>query len=195
MALSRRASHSANFTALLALAFACLRCRSDAADSGPNSSAGSTAHAGAHAAAGAPADGGAGTGGGDEGGASGAADGAQAGASSGAAGQGGSAEQPADIPTFNGCTSTDYEDRSAPGAARIIEIAAQGLSFTPPCLLIQVGQTVRFEGSLSSHPLAPGNPDHPDAGSADSPIHETNSGQSVEFTFPNSGTFPYYCEL
>jgi len=74
-------------------------------------------------------------------------------------------------------------------------VHASCLSFTPPCLTIRVGQTVRWEGSLATHPISPGNPDHPDAGSPDSPIVETSSGQSVEFTFNNAGTFPYYCEI
>jgi len=121
---------------------------------------------------------------------------AQAGAESDAAGQGGTAEEPAaSIPDFNGCVAADYDDQSATDAARVIQIAANGLNFSPRCLSIAAGQTVRFEGSLSAHPLAPGNPDHADAGSADSPIRATSSGSSVEFTFPESGTFPYYCEL
>jgi plastocyanin len=81
-----------------------------------------------------------------------------------AAPPGGAAEDV--IPDFNGCTTAAYEDRRAPGASRTIAIASMGLSFTPKCLLIAVGQTVRWEGALSAHPLAPGNSDHPDAGTA-----------------------------
>lgn len=166
---------------------------------GANSNAGSPSHTGGHSGAGtsghAGAGAGAGAGGPSDGGASGEGSN-QAGAGSEAAGQAGAGEAPTDeIPTFNGCAAADYEDQSAADAARIIEIAAQGLTYSPPCLTIAAGQTVRFQGSLSSHPLAPGNLEHPDAGSADTPIRATSSGQSVEFVFPSAGTFPYYCEL
>jgi plastocyanin len=62
-------------------------------------------------------------------------------------------------------------------------------------MVVAVGQTVRWEGALSAHPLAPGNADHPDAGSANSPIVATSSGTSVEFTFSAPGTFPYECQV
>jgi plastocyanin len=97
--------------------------------------------------------------------------------------------------TLNGCDAESYEDHSAESDERVIQIAANGLNFTPKCLLIGVGQGVRFEGSLSSHPLAPGNPDDPNAGSRDSPIVATSSGMSADFTFATAGTFPYFCEL
>jgi plastocyanin len=97
--------------------------------------------------------------------------------------------------TLNGCSADAYEDHSDPSAERVIQIAANGLTFTPKCLLIAPGQTARFEGSLSSHPLAPGNPENPNAGSAHTPIIATSSGMSVEFTFDSAGIFPYFCEL
>ena len=193
---SRSASKSASIVALLALSIGCIRCSSDADETAANSSAGTHSSAGAHAgaaghtSAGAPDQGGSGAGGANDAGAS------QAGSNADSAGQGGAGAEPADpIPDFNGCTAADYEDRSALDAERIIGIATEGLTFTPACLIIAVGQTVRWQGSLGSHPLAPGNPDHPDAGSADSPISATSSGQSVEFVFGKAGTFPYYCEL
>lgn len=96
---------------------------------------------------------------------------------------------------FNGCSTDAYEDRSADDAERVVQIAVEGLKFTPPCLQIATGQSVRFEGSLASHPLAPGNPDDHEAGSPSSPIVATSSGRSVEFTFDTAGTYPYYCEL
>ncbi len=111
----------------------------------------------------------------------------------GAAGQG--TALPDDFPTLNGCEPSDYEDRSADAADRSVAVGADGLVFTPRCMLIGVGQGVVFEGSLSAHPLAPGNPADPSAGSAKSPIVETSSGSSVSFTFPSAGTFPYYCTM
>lgn len=99
------------------------------------------------------------------------------------------------IATFNGCTAADYIDRSEAGASRVVAIAAAGLSFTPKCMIIAAGQTVRWEGSLNAHPLEPGNAENPKAGSPNSPIVEASSGTSVEFKFGAKGTFPYYCAL
>jgi plastocyanin len=96
---------------------------------------------------------------------------------------------------LNGCTAKSFEDHGAKDDERVVRIAVEGLKFTPPCISIAIGQSVRFEGSLASHPLAPGNANHPDAGSPDSPIRETTSGTSVEFAFGAPGTYPYYCEL
>jgi plastocyanin len=111
---------------------------------------------------------------------------------SGSAGSPSSGDEPA---ALNGCTAAEYEDLSAGDAERVIEIAAAGLSFTPPCMTIAAGQTVRFEGSLSAHPLAPGNADDHAAGSPNNPIVATSSGNSAEFTFDAPGTFAYFCEL
>lgn len=124
-------------------------------------------------------------------------EGAGAGPGSAAAGGEGGADRsaPEPIPVFNGCEASDYEDDSAPGAARTIGVGVDGLVFTPKCMLIAVGQQVTFAGSFSSHPLAPGNPADPAAGSPDSPIVETSSGSKATFAFAAAGTFPYYCEV
>ena len=99
------------------------------------------------------------------------------------------------IPELNGCTEGAYEDRSAEGDERVIAIAAAGLTFTPKCMVIAAGQRVRWEGSLAAHPLAAGNPDDREAGTAESPIESSATGRSVEFAFEKPGTFPYYCTL
>lgn len=101
----------------------------------------------------------------------------------------------AEIPTFNGCRASDYVDESGEDDSRVITIVATSLSYSPRCLLIAKGQTVTFVGTLSEHPLAPGNPSHPAAGSAHTPIVATATGKSVEFTFEEAGTFPYYCRI
>ena len=98
--------------------------------------------------------------------------------------------------SLNGCAPDAFEDRADGGDdERVVLIGADGLVFTPRCLAIANGQTVRFEGSLAAHPIAPGNPDAAAAGSPDNPIVATSSGAEVEFTFDTSGTFAYYCEL
>ncbi len=99
------------------------------------------------------------------------------------------------IPDFNGCTTADYVDGRASGASRTIDVGGMGLVFTPKCLTVAAGQTVRWAGSFSAHPLAPGNPAHADAGSPDNPILITSSGNSVDFAFANAGTYPYHCQL
>jgi len=96
---------------------------------------------------------------------------------------------------LNGCQASSYEDLSAEDDERVVQIAAEGLTYTPPCMTIAAGQSVSFEGSLSAHPLAPGNADDNAAGSLDNPIAATSSGNSVEFTFETPGTYPYYCTL
>ena len=109
--------------------------------------------------------------------------------------RGGTGGQPSTAIELNGCVESAYEDRSGEADERTILIAASGLNYSPKCLTIAAGQTVTWQGSLASHPLAPGNPDDAAAGSSESPIVKTNSGTSIEFTFESAGVFPYYCEL
>lgn len=95
----------------------------------------------------------------------------------------------------NGCKPAAYEDRSGEDDDRAIAVAKDGLVYTPKCLTIAVGQSVVWQGTLSAHPLAPGNPDDPEAGSPASPIAATAEGTSVEFEFQTAGSFPYYCAI
>ena len=112
---------------------------------------------------------------------------------SGSAAESGRATEP-DV-TLNGCSSDDYADRTADTAERVIAVAAMGLTYTPRCTTIRTGQRVRWEGSLTAHPLAPGNPRDRGAGSPGNPIAPTSSGREVEFEFPSEGDYPYYCTL
>jgi len=95
----------------------------------------------------------------------------------------------------NGCEADAYEDRTEDGAERVIAIARDGLTFTPKCMTLAAGQSVVWEGNLSAHPLAPGNPSDERAGSPDNPIEPTSSGDSVEFRFEKPGIYPYYCSV
>jgi plastocyanin len=99
------------------------------------------------------------------------------------------------IATFNGCADKDYVDRSGEHDSRVIEVGANGLNFSPKCVIIAAGQSLTWQGSLSAHPFAPGNPSDEEAGSLDSPILARSSGRSAEFTFASAGTFPYYCAV
>jgi len=96
---------------------------------------------------------------------------------------------------LNGCKPDDYEDHTAASDTRVIAIARSGLTYSPKCMTISAGQSVRWEGNLSAHPLAPGNPSDQNAGSPKTPVRETSTGKSVEFRFTKSGTYPYYCTM
>ncbi|MDB4975595.1 MAG: Poly(3-hydroxyalkanoate) depolymerase [Myxococcaceae bacterium] len=104
------------------------------------------------------------------------------------------------IPTFNGCDPGKYVDLSAPTADRTIAIAPAGARvYTPACITIAAGQKVKWSGTgaaLQSHPLAPGSsPTMPTTGSPGSPIVAVSMGNSVEYTFPTAGTYPYICSF
>jgi len=99
------------------------------------------------------------------------------------------------LEALNGCGPDDYEDRSADGDERVIAIAQQGLTYTPKCMIVAAGQRVRWEGNLSAHPLAPGQPNDRAAGTPDNPIEPKASGSVAEFAFDETGTFPYHCTL
>jgi plastocyanin len=93
----------------------------------------------------------------------------------------------------NGCTAGAFVEASE--AIPTVFIGRDGLVFTPKCLTVTAGTTVRWEGSLAAHPIAPGNTEDPQAGSPGNPIQATASGNSVEFTFATPGTYAYFCEL
>lgn len=91
----------------------------------------------------------------------------------------------------------DFVDESAEDGDRTI--AFSGTSYTPSCLQIAAGQTVTWEGTFSSHPLtagvAPSREGDPE-GSANNPIPEaTNTGESLDVTFPTAGDYPFYCSI
>jgi len=99
------------------------------------------------------------------------------------------------IANVNGCTPADAEDHSAATAERKVQVGTMGIVFTPKCMTIKAGQSVSFEGVLAGHPLAPGNASSSTAGSPNNPIMRTNSGNSVSFTFPTPGAYPFFCEF
>jgi plastocyanin len=70
-----------------------------------------------------------------------------------------------------------------------------GNAFSPNCLAVAAGQQVTFTGSFTTHPLAPGAAASAGggAGSPNNPIQSMTSGNTVTFTFPTAGTYPYFC--
>jgi|GEM_PF-2068794 len=97
----------------------------------------------------------------------------------------------ATAPAINACAPGDYENATAAADSRVVDISTlTPFEYTPACLIIKIGQSVKFEGNLITHPLDAGTAVE---GSPTSPIVSTSSGVSTEFTFPSAGSFPYYC--
>jgi plastocyanin len=107
----------------------------------------------------------------------------------------GDSSVPSVIPTINGCTAAMYTDKSTSTGTQTIVIEGGTFTYTPKCLIVAKGTTVRWEGSLATHPLKAGPVAGSTGGTAGSPIVETDTGSSVEFTFANAGTFPYFCTI
>ncbi len=102
------------------------------------------------------------------------------------------------LPGINGCTS--FTDATAQSTSRTINFGGNlGNVYDQKCLLVAAGQQVTWTGSFSVHPLRPGlapsQSGGPDAGSPNSPIQSTTSGNSATFTFVAAGTYPYYCSV
>lgn len=105
---------------------------------------------------------------------------------------------------LNGCAASQFVDRTAAGASRVVGYGgASGstlFSYSPRCVTIAVGQSVTFSGGTTSnfgvHPLGPGINGNATAGSPNSPVRRMADGNVREVTvnFPSAGTFPYICE-
>ena len=106
---------------------------------------------------------------------------------------------------FNGCSASQFVDRTANTAPRVISYGgANGsgpYSYDPPCMTIAAGQNVTISGgtisSFGTHPLSPGVPGNPDAGTPRTPIPRVTDGtvREVMVDFPTPGTYPFFCEL
>jgi plastocyanin len=123
-----------------------------------------------------------GSGGGATGGSGGATGGS--GGATGGAGGGGGAVTPA-FKTMAPCTSeSDYMKVNTIGATAV-------LKYSPPCVQIKKGGTVKFDMNLEIHPLKKSTM----RSDADNPIVDTATGTMATFTFPKSGFFGFYCNL
>jgi plastocyanin len=71
-----------------------------------------------------------------------------------------------------------------------VQVAADGLKFTPQNVTINVGDTVRWTWVGSGHSTTSGTPGHPD-GMWDSGVQ--SAGFTFSFTFTTPGTFNYFC--
>jgi len=96
--------------------------------------------------------------------------------------------------TIHNCTEALAEDQS--GKTDVTITFTAGFAYTPPCVKVGKGTTVTFSGDFTTHPLVGGEyasgiatPDPL------SPITQTDMGMSASFTFPEAGTFPFYCNF
>jgi plastocyanin len=81
--------------------------------------------------------------------------------------------------------------RTVTAATFTVEVSPGGnFQFVPFSVSIQLGDTVTWVWKSAMHSVTSGNPGAP-TGLFDSGIH--NSGFTFSFTFPNPGTFNYYC--
>lgn len=119
------------------------------------------------------------------------AGGASSSSSSGSSSSGSSSSSSGSV-TVNGCDQASAEDHTTDTAVNIDFGGSLGLKYAPACIRIKTGTSVTFTGSFSSHPLSGGSSGTADASS---PITHTTTGSSATFSFPDAGTFPYFCEL
>lgn len=79
------------------------------------------------------------------------------------------------------------------------EVAIDGLAFVPDEVTVNVGDTVTWTVTNAvpeGHTVTSGAPDDPNQGDLfDSGIGLNENGQTFEFTFEESGTFAYYCQI
>ena len=93
----------------------------------------------------------------------------------------------------HGCDEARFVDRRDATAERVVSFGgAVGMAFSPPCVTVAAGQSVRFAGPMTLHPLRAGVVGV--AGSAaGSAIADTGAGDEVTFVFPTAGSFPFHC--
>lgn len=94
--------------------------------------------------------------------------------------------------TLTGCATTYsncsmYEDHTADSSPVVITIlGSPDYTYSPKCLKIHSGQTVRFSGDMSFHPLRK-------ASCAPAGITDTSSGTQVDFVLSEVGVHGFWC--
>jgi plastocyanin len=71
-------------------------------------------------------------------------------------------------------------------------IGAAGISYSPKCVKVAKGGTVKFAMDFSVHPLKP-SANRGDT--TDNPIKDTSTGMEATFTFPKAGFFGFFCNI
>jgi plastocyanin len=95
---------------------------------------------------------------------------------------------------INNCDPSTAMDMS--GTANVmVSFGVSGLTYTPSCLKVRVGDQVTFNGNFAFHPLqggeVRGGTEFPAASGPFVPV--TNTGAAKTFIMSSTGTFPYYC--
>jgi plastocyanin len=94
---------------------------------------------------------------------------------------------------LNGCDPATAEDHTADAETTVTQA---GLEYSPKCIRIAAGSTVKFMSTFAAHPLVGGEVvDGVKTPDGASPITMTNMGMEAVFTFPDAGDFGYYCDL
>jgi plastocyanin len=100
----------------------------------------------------------------------------------------------------NGCAASQAKDETS-NSNVVVKFGGTAtnpdFTYSPSCFKIKKGGKVTFEGAFASHPLSGGTVDsasmmHPDTSS---PIKQTSTGTSATFTFPDAGTFGFFCQI
>jgi plastocyanin len=104
------------------------------------------------------------------------------------------------VKLVNGCDPASAEPHLNDASTTVKFGGPTGFKYAPACIRIKAGSSVTFASdgapSFALHPLQGGEVVNgiaqPDP---NSPIPPTSGAQaSIDVTFPNAGTFPYYCQ-
>lgn len=93
---------------------------------------------------------------------------------------------------INGCTSFVDLTATDAGIATITGPGALALpaQYTPNCVKIKVGSSVKWNSGFTGHPLIPST-----TGDKPTPIVATSTGTTVTFAFPTKGTYGFECQF
>lgn len=90
---------------------------------------------------------------------------------------------------INGC-SIGFQDQTAASAPRVLNWDLPVANSPARCMKVKVGQSVKWQGLFSFHPISPKDGDTPN------PItpFSASSPDSYSVTFPSAGTFGFVCD-
>lgn len=108
-----------------------------------------------------------------------------------------SGAMPAAAQVVNNCLPTDYVDRRGTSPVTITASTQPGtFRYSPRCVLIDAGTTVRYSLNFAAHPTiggrvssGTGTPD------PDSPIGAITSGTEEDVLFTEPRIYGYYCDF
>jgi plastocyanin len=100
---------------------------------------------------------------------------------------------------LNGCDPNALKDYTS-NPLPVVMFMLSAISYNPACIKIKKGQPVLFVGGgadFATHPMYGGLIDANNVKTVDSigPIKPTTSGTEVQFTFPTTGAFGFFCDL